>query len=419
MYSMPQRLKDMKHQLDQLRIDEEKAWEARDYENAAQFKAERVRIEGEYTENAERWRVEVDLDEIVDARDIAAVVSTWTGIPISSMLQTETEKLLDMEAHLRKRIVGQNQAVEAVSDAIRRARSGLKDPKRPIGTFLFLGPTGVGKTELAKALAGFLFDDDEALLRIDMSEYREPHTVSRLFGAPPGYVGYDQGGQLTEQVRRRPYRVILFDEVEKAHPDVWNSLLQIMDDGRLTDGQGRQVDFRNTVVIMTSNVGAEAIKRGPLGFITPAFDESKFTQSEYGVQLKRLFRPEFLNRIDEIIVFEPLSREQIRQIVMLLMKDISQRMDELGFTTGLTERAADYIAEVGFDASYGARPLRRLLQRRVENELSKRLLKGDVRTGDHVVVDYDADAQGDNKLTFTVIEQAPIAVELPVNSEQH
>jgi ATP-dependent Clp protease ATP-binding subunit ClpC len=416
MYSMPPRLKEMKIQLEELQKQEEKAWEARDYENAAQYKAERVRIQGEYTEQAEEWRVEVDLDEIVDARDIASVVSAWTGIPVSSMLQTETEKLLDMEVHLRKRIVGQEQAVEAVSDAIRRARSGLKDPKRPIGTFLFLGPTGVGKTELAKALAGFLFDDDDALLRIDMSEYREPHTVSRLFGAPPGYVGYDQGGQLTEQVRRRPYRVILFDEVEKAHPDVWNSLLQIMDDGRLTDGQGRQVDFRNTVVIMTSNVGAEVIKRGPLGFMTPTFDESKYTQGEYSSQLKRLFRPEFLNRIDEIIVFEPLNREQIRQIVMLLMNDINQRMDELGFTAELTEVAADHVAEVGYDPNYGARPLRRLLQRRVENELSKRLLKGEIRTGDHVVVDYNPDAEGENKLTFTVIEQAPIPVDLRVAS---
>ena len=333
------------------------------------------------------------------------------------MLQTETEKLLDMEDHLRQRIVGQEQAIEAVSDAIRRARSGLKDPKRPIGTFFFLGPTGVGKTELAKALAGFMFDDDDALLRIDMSEYREPHTVSRLFGAPPGYVGYDQGGQLTEQVRRRPYQVILFDEVEKAHPDVWNSLLQIMDDGRLTDGQGRNVDFRNTVVIMTSNVGAEVLKRGPLGFMTPTFDESKYSQTEYGNQLKRLFRPEFLNRIDEIIVFDPLNRDQIRRIVLLLMKDISNRMEELGFTVELSEAAANHIADTGYDASYGARPLRRLLQRRVENELSKRLLRGEYKTGDYVMVEFDATAEGENKLTFTLKEQAPIAVELPVIAE--
>ena len=417
MFSMPPRIKEMKAELDELQAQEEKAWEARDYENAARYKAERVRLEEEYNELVAGWRVEADLDDIVDARDIAAVVSAWTGIPVSNMLQTETEKLLHMEDALRQRIVGQEQAVEAVSDAIRRARSGLKDPRRPIGTFLFLGPTGVGKTELAKALAGFLFDDDEALLRIDMSEYREPHTVSRLFGAPPGYVGYDQGGQLTEQVRRRPYRVVLFDEVEKAHPDVWNSLLQIMDDGRLTDGQGRQVDFRNTVIIMTSNVGAEVVKRGPLGFATPSFDESKYTQGEYANQLKRLFRPEFLNRIDEIIVFETLTKEQIRRIVQLLMHDISMRMDELGFTVEMTDAAADHIAAVGYDPNYGARPLRRLLQRQVENELSKRLLRGEYKTGDHVVVDYDPDATHDSKLVFRLVEQAPIAVELPVDAQ--
>jgi ATP-dependent Clp protease ATP-binding subunit ClpC len=280
MYSMPTRIKEMKLSLDKLIGEEEAAWAARDYETAARVKTERVRLEGEYNEAVTKWREETGLDETVEASDIAQIIHSWTGIPVSSMLETEQIKLLNMEEHLRQRIIGQEQAVIAVSDAIRRARSGLKDPRRPIGTFLFLGPTGVGKTELAKALAGFMFDDDEALLRIDMSEYREPHTVSRLFGAPPGYVGYDQGGQLTEQVRRRPYQVILFDEVEKAHPDVWNSLLQIMDDGRLTDGQGRTVDFRNTVVIMTSNVGAEAVKRGPLGFATPQFDESKFTEGE-------------------------------------------------------------------------------------------------------------------------------------------
>jgi ATP-dependent Clp protease ATP-binding subunit ClpC len=281
-----------------------------------------------------------------------------------------------------------------------------------------LGPTGVGKTELAKALAGFMFDDDEALLRIDMSEYREPHTVSRLFGAPPGYVGYDQGGQLTEQVRRRPYQVILFDEVEKAHPEVWNSLLQIMDDGRLTDGQGRTVDFRNTVVIMTSNVGADVVKRGPMGFSTPIFDESKYSQGEYANQLKRLFRPEFLNRIDEIIVFDTLTKQEVQRIVMLLMNDITSRLVELGFSAELTEAAAAHLADIGYDANYGARPLRRLLQRRVENELSKRLLKGEYQTGDHVLIDYDPTQEGESKLTFTKLEQAPIPVELPVAVEQ-
>ncbi|HXF64994.1 MAG TPA: AAA family ATPase [Caldilineaceae bacterium] len=416
-YSMPASLKEMKSKLEKLIAAEEEAWASRDYENAAQYKTERVRLEEQYNEAVESWRQATGLDEVVEAKDIADVVSAWTGIPVSSMLQAESEKLLHMEEALRQRIVGQERAVEAVSDAIRRARSGLKDPRRPIGTFLFLGPTGVGKTELAKALAGFLFDDDEALLRIDMSEYREPHTVSRLFGAPPGYVGYDQGGQLTEQVRRRPYQVILFDEVEKAHPEVWNSLLQIMDDGRLTDGQGRTVDFRNTVVIMTSNVGAEVVKRGPLGFATPEFDESKYSQSEYSNQLKRLFRPEFLNRIDEIIVFEALTKPQIHKIVMLLMADISKRMEELGFSVELTEAAAHYLGDVGYDANYGARPLRRLLQRRVENELSKRLLRGEYATGDRVVVDYDPDAEGESKLTFTKVEQAPIPVDLPVNKE--
>ncbi|MCB0063826.1 MAG: AAA family ATPase, partial [Caldilineaceae bacterium] len=416
-YSMPPMLKTMKEELDQLVADEESAWASRDYENAAKYKTDRVRLEEEYGEAVGKWRDEAGLDELVEATDIAQVVSTWTGIPVTSVLQTESEKLLHMEDHLRKRIIGQEQAVVAVSDAIRRARSGLKDPRRPIGVFLFLGPTGIGKTHLAQALAGFMFDDDDAVLRIDMSEYREPHTVSRLFGAPPGYVGYDQGGQLTEQVRRRPYQVILFDEVEKAHPEVWNSLLQIMDDGRLTDGQGRVVDFRNTVVIMTSNVGAEVVKRGPMGFSTPEFDESKYAQSEYSNQLKRLFRPEFLNRIDETIVFDVLTKDQVQEIVKLLMAEISKRMEELGFSVELSDEAAKHLAEIGYDPNYGARPLRRLLQRRVENELSKRLLKGEYKTGDHVVIDYDPDAEGENKLNFVVTEQAPIAVELPVPLE--
>ncbi len=417
-YSMPKPLKEKRTLLEKLTAEEEAAWAARDYEAAAKVKTERVRLESEVEEESERWRVEVGLDDVVEASDIASIVSAWTGIPVSSMLETEAEKLLGMEDALKQRIIGQEAAITAVSDAIRRARSGLKDPKRPIGVFLFLGPTGVGKTELAKALANFMFDDDDALLRIDMSEYREPHTVSRLFGAPPGYVGYDQGGQLTEQVRRRPYQVILFDEVEKAHPDVWNSLLQIMDDGRLTDGQGRTVDFRNTVVIMTSNVGADAVKRGPFGFSTPSFDETKFTESEYSNQLKRLFRPEFLNRIDEIIVFETLTRPQIREIVMLLMNEIGKRMQELGFSVEMNEEAADYVAEIGYDPTYGARPLRRLLQKRVENELSKRLLRGDFSTGDHVVIDRDPDAEDEGALTFTRVDQEPIAIELPATSKQ-
>ena len=418
-YSMPKGLKEKKTALEALVAEEEAAWAARDYEEAAKVKTERVRLETEVTEEMAAWRIDANLDDTVEASDVAAIVSQWTGIPVTSMLESEAEKLLGMEDALKLRIIGQTAAIEAVSDAIRRARSGLKDPDRPIGVFLFMGPTGVGKTELAKALAGFMFDADDALLRVDMSEYREPHTVSRLFGAPPGYVGYDQGGQLTEQVRRRPYQVILFDEIEKAHPDVWNSLLQIMDDGRLTDGQGRTVDFRNTVVIMTSNVGADSIKRGPFGFSTPTFDESKYAQGEYSQQLKRLFRPEFLNRIDETIVFDPLSRPEIRQIVQLLMNEISKRMGELGFTVEMSASAADSIAEIGYDAAYGARPLRRLLQRRVENEMSKRLLNGEYSTGDHVLIDRDpAAGPDDNALTFTKMDQAPIAIELPVQNRQ-
>ncbi len=418
-YSMPADLKQKKTQLDELVAAEEEAWAQRDYENAAQYKTDRVRLEEEYEDAYASWRDEHGLDDLVEATDVAEVIHSWTGIPASSLLQEEAEKLLHMEDALRERIIGQEQAVVAVSDAIRRARSGLKDPDRPIGTFLFMGPTGVGKTELAKALAGYLFDDDDALVRVDMSEYREAHTVSRLFGAPPGYVGYDQGGQLTEQVRRRPYQVVLFDEVEKAHPEVWNSLLQIMDDGRLTDGQGRTVDFRNTVIIMTSNVGAEMVNRGSLGFATPEFDESKFAENQYGKQLKRLFRPEFLNRIDETIVFESLSEEQIRSIVVLLMNDIAQRLDELGITVELTDEAVGHVAEIGYDASYGARPLRRVLQRKVENELSKRLLRGEYQTGDHVIVDYDPEAEdADVRLTFTKGEQEAIAVELPFASKQ-
>ncbi|RME63396.1 MAG: AAA family ATPase, partial [Caldilineae bacterium] len=356
------------------------------------------------------WKAEVNLDDVVDESDVAAVVQSWTGIPVTNLLENESEKLLRMEEHLHKRVIGQDKAIEAVSDAIRRARSGLKDPRRPIGVFLFLGPTGVGKTELARALAEFLFDDEEALLRVDMSEYREAHTVSRLFGAPPGYVGYEQGGQLTEQVRRRPYQVVLFDEIEKAHPEVWNALLQVMDDGRLTDGQGRTVDFRNTVIIMTSNVGAEAVKRGPLGFATPELDEKAIAASEYSKQLKRMFRPEFLNRIDETIVFDALSREDVRQIVGLLMQEIARRVQDMGITVELTEAAADLLAEMGYNPEYGARPLRRLLQRKVENELSKRLLRGDYQTGDHVVIDA-AEEGAEEDLVFLRQEPEPIAVE--------
>ena len=412
MHAMPDELKQAKASIQELTDLEESAWTERDYEKAAQTKAELARRKEEFKLALKDWKAETNLDDVVDTADVAAIVHSWTGIPVMDLLEEEMEKLLRMEDFLRERIIGQERAIEAVSDAIRRARSGLKDPRRPIGTFLFLGPTGIGKTELAKVLAAFLFDSEDALLRVDMSEYREGHTVSKLFGAPPGYVGYEQGGQLTEQVRRRPYQVLLFDEIEKAHPEVWNTLLQIMDDGHMTDGQGRTVNFRNTVVIMTSNVGADSIKRGPLGFATPELDESALAQGEYSKQMKMLFRPEFLNRIDETIVFDPLSRESVREIVSLLMEEIAQRLDEIGIGVEMTETARDHLADTGYHAEYGARPLRRLLQKRIENELSKRLLRAEYRTGDEILIDFvPAQDDGEGELIFVRKDPEPIPVE--------
>jgi ATP-dependent Clp protease ATP-binding subunit ClpA len=305
------------------------------------------------------------------------------------MLEGEMEKLIHMEGALHERVIGQDEAIDAVSDAIRRARAGLKDPRRPIGSFIFLGPTGVGKTELARALAEFLFDEEEAMVRLDMSEYMEKHTVSRLIGAPPGYIGYEEGGQLTEAVRRRPYKVILFDEVEKAHPDVFNVLLQIMEDGRLTDGHGRAVDFKNTVVIMTSNLGSEEFQRGSLGFRyeQQSRSEQKRLKSSIEGALKQTFRPEFLNRVDEIIIFQPLNEEQIREIVDLMMKEVQTRIEDRGITVTLTDDAKSWLAQEGFDANFGARPLRRTIQREVESPLSKKILMGEFKEGDKVKVD--------------------------------
>jgi ATP-dependent Clp protease ATP-binding subunit ClpC len=296
--------------------------------------------------------------------------------------------LLQMEERLHERIVGQEQAVAALSDAIRRSRSGLSDPRRPMGSFIFLGSSGVGKTELAKALAEFMFDDEDALIRVDMSEFREQHTVSRLFGAPPGYIGYEQGGQLTEQVRRRPYSVVLFDEIEKAHPDVWNALLQLLDDGRLTDGQGRTVNFRNTIIIMTSNVGTAFVTRsGALGFAGMRDAEEEADHKRIEESLKNTFRPEFLNRIDEIIIFEPLNMEDVIAIVDLQMKEVRSRLSEHGLEIELTEEATKWLAEQGYDEDFGARPLKRALQRYVESPLSIKLLQGEFKKGDHVLVD--------------------------------
>ena len=396
LYSLPPELKEKKNEIDKLRVEEEQAGVERDYERAAQKKAERLRLEQDFTAKRDKWESEHHLDEVVDVNDIAEVVHQWTGIPLSQMMESEAEKLLHMEERLHERIIGQDEAIHAISDAIRRARSGLKDPARPIGSFIFIGPSGVGKTELAKALAWFMFDDEEAMVRIDMSEYREQHTVSRLFGAPPGYVGYEEGGQLTEAVRRRPYRVLLFDEIEKAHPEVWNALLQILDDGRMTDGQGNVVDFRNTVLIMTSNLGTEYVRKGgTLGFLQPSgTDEDREAHAKIEKALKGTFRPEFLNRVDEIIMFSPLSLQEMEQIVSLQMKEIQDRLNEFGVKVELTEKARNWLAKTGYDEAFGARPLRRALQKFVESPLSVELLGGSIPSGSSVSVDINADGSG-------------------------
>jgi ATP-dependent Clp protease ATP-binding subunit ClpB len=325
------------------------------------------------------------LKEEVDAEDIAQVISRWTGIPVSRMLEGEREKLIHMEDRLGERVIGQKEAISGISNAVRRGRSGLQDPNRPIGSFIFMGPTGVGKTELAKALAEFIFDSEQAMVRVDMSEYMEKHSVSRLIGAPPGYVGYEEGGYLTEAVRRRPYSVVLFDEIEKAHPEVFNVLLQILDDGRMTDGHGRTVDFKNTIIIMTSNVGSRWIQE--LGESRREEMESRITEA-----LRSQFKPEFLNRIDEIIIFDNLTQEQIGEIVDIQIKRLGSRLAQMNMTLVLSENARNFIAEKGFDQIYGARPLKRAIQKYIENPLSMEILKGNIPEGTKLRADVKGDS---------------------------
>ena len=409
-YSMPSDLKAKRGDIRDLTAEEEAAWQKRDYEKAAIYRSQRLKLEREFNEARETWLREKDIDEVVDEQDIAEVVSNWTGIPVTALMETEAQKLVHMEERLHERIVGQDEAIRAVSDAIRRARSGLKDPRRPIGSFIFLGSSGVGKTELARTLAWFIFGDEDALLQVDMSEFREHHTVSRLIGAPPGYIGYDEGGQLTEAVRRRPYQVVLFDDIDKAHPEVWNALLQVLEDGRLTDGQGHTVDFRNTVVIMTSTIGTQFMKKGgTFGFRKGDEwdEEERKIYEQIEDKLKATFRPEFLNRVDEIIIFHTLTPEQVEQIVDLQMQEIQQRLREQGLEIEVTEQAREWLANEGFDRDFGARPLRRALQKHVENALALRLLNGEFKAGDVVVV--DANKKG-------VLFQRKESVEVPSNS---
>src|SRR6202522_1368776 len=336
------------------------------------------------------------LKEEVDEEDIAAVVSKWTGIPVSKMLEGEMQKLVQMEDRLRERVVGQDEALSAMANAIRRSRAGLSDPKRPIGSFIFLGPTGVGKTETARALAEFLFDDEAAMVRIDMSEYMEKHAVARLIGAPPGYVGYDEGGQLTEAVGRRPYAVILFDEIEKAHPDVFNVLLQVLDDGRLTDSKGRTVDFKNTVLIMTSNLGAHLLQTENLESES-AFDAAREQVTQL---LRQSFRPEFLNRVDDVVIFRPLGEEQLSHIVDLRLADLRKLLEPRKITLELTEGARHQLLLTGYDRQYGARPLKRAIQRLIQDPLAIKILDGEVLHGDHVRIDADPLK---NRLLFEVV----------------
>jgi len=401
--SAPPEVKSLKRQVDQLTNEEGAASQRQDYQQAAQLKSERMRLEEEYNKARGDWLQQEKISGTVEAEVIAQLIASWTGIPVSQMLEGEAEKLVHMEDRIHERLINQEEAVVAISEAIRRSRAGLKDPRRPIGSFMFLGPTGVGKTELARTLAHFLFDDENAMVRMDMSEYQERHTVSRLIGAPPGYVGYEEGGQLTEAVRRRPYRVLLLDEIEKAHPEVFNTLLQMLDDGRLTDGHGRTVDFKNTVIIMTSNVGAQLIKRKmSLGFATQS-DEAKTDQQAYESmkekvmgEVKKTFRPEFLNRLDEIIVFHELTGEHLRQIVDLMLKNLEDRLGERKLGLEITEAAKLWLAKAGFDPVYGARPLRRAVERYVENPLSTKVLRAEFKEGDTVIVDLV-----DDELTFT------------------
>jgi ATP-dependent Clp protease ATP-binding subunit ClpB len=401
------RIRELKEQIEKLKLEQQSAARRGEYEKASRLQydqlpkaeAELQKLSASADDNATRM-----LKEEVDEEDIARIVSKWTGVPVSKMLEGEVKKLINMESRLRERVIGQDVAIEKVSNAIRRSRAGLSDPRRPIGSFIFLGPTGVGKTELARALAEFLFDDEKAMVRIDMSEYMEKHAVSRLIGAPPGYVGYDEGGQLTEAIRRRPYAVVLFDEIEKAHPDVFNVFLQIMDDGRLTDGKGRVVDFKNTILIMTSNIGASFLRGEDLASPEGFAEASKHVMQA----LQGHFKPEFLNRVDDVVIFNPLGNEQLSHIVELRLEDLRRMLEARKISIELTDAAKRMLFTSGYDPAYGARPMKRAIQRLVQDPLALKILDGEVLHGDHVVVDVNREGTA---LTFGVSRHAPQPVQ--------
>ncbi|TCI20301.1 ATP-dependent protease ATP-binding subunit ClpC [Exiguobacterium sp. SL-9] len=390
-FTAPPNLKELEARLESIRKEKDSAVQSQEFEKAASLRDTEQKLRDELEQLKAEWQNKQGNEKLeVTKEDIAQVVANWTGVPVTKIAEEETDRLLKLESILHGRVIGQDEAVKSISRAIRRARAGLKDPKRPIGSFVFLGPTGVGKTELARAVAEALFGDEDAIIRIDMSEYMEKHATSRLVGSPPGYVGYEEGGQLTEKVRRKPYSVILLDEIEKAHPEVFNILLQVLDDGRLTDSKGRTVDFRNTVIIMTSNVGAAALKRNKyVGFTVEDDVKREYTEMKDKVmeELKKAFRPEFLNRIDEITVFHSLQKEHIQEIVKLMAETLTKRLGEQGIDFTLTESALEKIAEVGYDPEYGARPLRRALQREVEDRLSEAMLSGSITKGSKVALD--------------------------------
>ena len=384
--SLPSDLKETQIDLQQLENEEEAAVQIRDYQKAAELKSKRLRLDEEFSNKKKELDLDLDEDMQVNKSHIGSLIATLTGIPVDRLLESEKEKLLKMEDRLHERVIGQSDAIRSVSEAFRRTRAGLSDPNRPVGSFIFLGPTGVGKTELARTLTQYLFDGEQNMVRIDMSEYMEKHSVSRLIGSPPGYVGFEESGQLTEAIRKRPFRVILFDEIEKAHPDVLNVLLQIMDDGRLTDSHGRTVDFSNTLILMTSNLGAQEAGKENVGFIRDPGDNSKIN-SDIEDALKSTFRPEFLNRIDEIIIFDPLDTKQMRQIVDLMLAQVQNRLDEHKIKISLSNSAKKWICSKGFDRLYGARPLRRVIQTYIENVLSSKILSGEIGSGSDVRID--------------------------------